>query len=305
MTNPSLALRVLLGHLLTKLRIASWKRARCGLGRRTAEASGRFLRCAIIAVSLASAVHAADAVRQQQVEILNQALRTFDQAVELRPRQPEESRKIFADAAARFQTLVDGGVRNGRLYYDLGNAYLQAGRLGEAIVNYRRAERLIPGDSRLQENLRFARSLCQTQIPVSGQRAFIHTLFFWHHDTPLRSRMIAALLTYAIFWFALIGWIYRKRAAWWYVLAPALVVWVAAGTSAFIELYHPPAPAGVVVADNVAVQKGNGEGFELQFQEKLHPGVEFTLLERRGDWLNIELGDGKSGWVRAIDAELI
>ncbi len=245
---------------------------------------------------------AAPLTRQQQVEILNLALRAFDHAVEVRPRQPDEAREFFAQAAARFQLLVDAGVHNGRLYYNLGNACLQAGRLGEAIFNYRRAERLIPNDPRLAENLRYARSLCRSQIPVSGERAFWHTLFFWHHDTPLPWRVAAALLAYVIFWTGLIGWIGWRRRGWWYLLIPSLILCLTAGASACLDLYRPPAPVGVIVADNVTVRKGNGEGFEPQFQEKLHDGVEFTVLERRGDWLNIELRDGKTGWIRSGDA---
>jgi hypothetical protein len=247
----------------------------------------------------------ADLTRQQQVEVLNQGLRTFDHGVELRAKQPAEARVAFAEAAAKFQVLVDAGVRNGRLFYDLGNAYLQAGRLGEAIVNYRRAERLTPGDARLAENLRYARTLCQDQIPISGQRAFWKTLFFWHYTTALRGRIITAMLFYELFWLGLIGWIVWRRPGWWYLLAPCLALWLTTGISATIDLYHPPPLAGVIVVDDVTVHKGNGEGFEPQFREKLHAGVEFTTLERRGDWLNIELGDGKTGWIRRADAELL
>ena len=69
------------------------------------------------------------------------------------------------------QGLIDDGVDNGKLYYNLGNAQLQIGDLGQAIVSYRRAERLIPNDSNLRENLRFARSLCRNQIPTATGRA--------------------------------------------------------------------------------------------------------------------------------------
>ena len=46
-------------------------------------------------------------------------------------------------------------VVNGALLYNLGNARLQAGDVGKAIVSYRRAERLIPGDERLELNHTF------------------------------------------------------------------------------------------------------------------------------------------------------
>src|SRR5687767_5401361 len=93
---------------------------------------------AFILLASAQVSLAAELTRQQQVEVLNQALRAFDRGVELKPKQPDEAQTFFAEAAVKFEVLVDAGVRNGRLYYDLGNAYLQAGRIGQAIVNYRR-----------------------------------------------------------------------------------------------------------------------------------------------------------------------
>jgi len=62
---------------------------------------------------------------------------------------------------------------------------------------------------------------------------------------------------------------------------------------------------GVVVADEVVVRKGNGDGFEPQFEQSIGEGVEFELLERRGDWLRVRLPDGQEGWIRAREAELI
>jgi tetratricopeptide (TPR) repeat protein len=243
--------------------------------------------------------------RQQQVEVLNQALRAFDRGVELRAAKSDEAREQFAEAAVKFQMLVDAGIRNGRLYYDLANAHLLADHLGEAIANYRRAERLIPSDPRLQENLRYARTLCRNQIPLSGEQTFWKTLLFWHYRSALRSRIVTALVAYVLFWMALVGWVYWRRNGWWFLLAACLAVWLAAGASSLIELYHPPPRAGVIVAENTIVRKGNGEGFEPQFREPLHPGVEFTVREQRDDWVQIELNDGKSGWIQISDADLL
>ena len=59
------------------------------------------------------------------------------------------------------------------------------------------------------------------------------------------------------------------------------------------------------MADEVIVRKGNSTSYEPQFNQPLYEGVEFTLIERRGDWLRIELPDGNSGWISADQAELI
>lgn len=243
---------------------------------------------------------------QGQIEILNEALRAFDTGAALRQSNPTEASKAFQTSANRFQVLVDTGLRNGKLFYDLGNAYLESGQLGRAILNYRRAQDFIPDDARLVANLRYARSLCRNQLPESGGQAFLHTLFFWHYGTSLPGRVTAGLALWVAFWGMLTLRLFLPRFRWNYAAVPVLIlcltltVSVAAGLKARANYQ-----SGVILSDNVMVRKGNGEGFEPQFKEKLHEGVEFDVLEKRSDWLLIELPDGKSGWIKSRDAEII
>lgn len=260
----------------------------------------------VASVRAQSAADVRELSLQSQLEILNEALKAFDTGSALRQSNPTEAGKLFRTAAGRFQTLVDAGLRNGRLYYNLANAYLECGQLGRAILNYRRAQEFIPEDARLVANLRYARSLRRNQLPESGEQAFLQTLFFWHYGTSLRGRAMVGLLVWVAFWGMLIARVYVPRFRWRYVLLPVLTVCVVLAASVSASLVAQSRHrAGVVVADNVTVRKGNGEGFEPQFKEQLHEGVEFDLIERRTDWLLIQLPDGKTGWIRSREAETV
>lgn len=243
---------------------------------------------------------------QQQVVVLNEGLQAFDQGVSLRQSNPTQAAKAFNEAAVKFQLLVDSGVRNGKLYYNLGNACLESGQIGKAILNYRRAQELIPDDPRLAANLRYARSLRRNQIAESGERAFLRTLFFWHFGTSLRSRFIVGLIVYLAFWGGLIARTFLPRFRWRYVLTPLLIACVMLGASVAVSMADRAARrTGVISVDNVIVRKGNGEGFEPQFKEQLHEGVEFDILEQRAEWLYLRLPDGKTGWIRGREAEAV
>ncbi len=86
----------------------------------------------------------------------------------------------------------------------------------------------------------------------------------------------------------------------------AAVGWIAVGVSVAAQLIgEHRTPEGVVVVDDVVVRKGNSEGFEPQFAESLHQGVEFRVVEERPGWLHIRLSNDKSGWIRTEQAELI
>ena len=60
----------------------------------------------------------------------------------------------YQKAIEGYLRLFDSGYVNGHLYYNLGNAYFRSGQLGRAILNYKRAELLIPRDADLNFNLR-------------------------------------------------------------------------------------------------------------------------------------------------------
>lgn len=261
---------------------------------------------AVLVAFLASPVFAMELTRDQQVQVLREAMAAFDRGAAVRENDSTEALKAFRESARMFEVLVESGVHNGRLYYNLGNAYLESGQLGRAIVSYRRALGLMPDDGRIEHNLRHARSLRRSQIGASGQKAFLHTFFFWHYRTALRTRYLLGLALYVAFWIMMLLRLFMPSMGWRYALVPILVLWVAMGTSVAVEtLVQQADREGVVLADDVIVRKGNGERFAPQFQQPLHEGLEFDVLEKRRDWLHIRLPDDKTGWIPAESAELI
>ena len=243
---------------------------------------------------------------QAQQADFEQALADFEHAQEILKDNPGSARALFQEAARRFETLAAAGIVNGRLEFNLGNAWLQAGDLGRAILHYRRAERLIPGDPRLQDNLKLARARRLNTIRPSNRSQVLKTIFFWHHELAAAQRLRLALVLFLCFWLLLTLRNFGARRG---LLVGTLVCILGAGLlggSAAVSCWEDrQAPEGVVLALDVGVQKGPGKGYQRQFEEPLQPGVEFTLRERRGSWWQIELADGNQGWIEAETAELI
>lgn len=242
----------------------------------------------------------------ERVAVLRDAVEAFDEGAAVGRMQPDRAVASFRAAAEGFEALVADGVVNGRLLYNLGNSYLQLGDIGKAILNYRRAERVMGGDPQLRHNLNYARSLRRNQIEDTGERAALHTVFFWHYETSVASRYAAAVGGYVLFWSLLLarGWV--KVASLRLAIAACGVLWLAAGTSVAIETAQSESiKEGVTTSSDIVVRKGNGEGYAPQFAESLHEGVEFRVIDERGGWFKIELPDGHSGWIRQAQAEII
>lgn len=70
-----------------------------------------------------------------------------------------------AEAVQIYTQLVAQGVRDGALFYNLGNAYFQQGDLRRAIVSYEQAAQLTPRDPDVRQNLALARGQAKVAAP--------------------------------------------------------------------------------------------------------------------------------------------
>lgn len=242
----------------------------------------------------------------EAVEVFQEANDLFRQANEATVDNPSEAYDLYRRAALRYERLIEEGeISNGRLYYNLGNAYFRMDDLGRAILSYRRAERLLPGDADLMQNLASARSRRLDRFELETGARALRTLFFWHYDLSFGFRRLLMALFSGAFW-ALAAWgVWRRSAPRGALFATGLLSLSLAVSLAVEANYAAAAEGGVVTAPETVARKGDGETYEPAFTEPLHAGAEFQLLERRPDWYRGELPDGRAFWVAARDAELV
>lgn len=240
-------------------------------------------------------------------DLLSQANALFREGNEVSLRDQNAARSLYRRAALRLERIVrEGGVRNGQLLYNLGNAYFQAGDIGRAILNYRRAELYIPGDANVEQNLSQARKSRQDTFEEKQQTKVLRTLLFWHYDLSLKTRSWLLAVFSGAFWIA--AAIKLRRSAW---IPAALLVVAGAigllflGSLAAEAIAGKNAQAGVILAEQVTARKGDGESYEPSFNEPLHAGAEFTVLDSRNDWRQIELPDGRQCWIPEKSAGLV
>jgi tetratricopeptide (TPR) repeat protein len=240
----------------------------------------------------------------QQLAQLEQANHAFEQAL-ISP-TPQEAQGYYWQAIAGYEQLITAGIHNAKLYYNLGNAYFRVHDLGHAILAYRRGLRLEPGNRRLQANLSYARSRRTDQIEATAQRTLLPQMFFWQDELSVPAQWTLALVGYGVLWGCALTYRYWRRTPLLWGMAGAAFGCLLFAASAWLIAYqHTSTHAGVLVIDDVAVRKGNGESYTLQLPQPLHAGTEFIVLEERGSWLSIQLDNGTSGWIRRDSASLL
>lgn len=205
--------------------------------------------------------------------------------------QAEDYEKAIQD----FETIAQSGVTNGRLFYNLGNAYLKNDQLGPAILWYERARKLIPDDPDLRFNLEHAHSLTKDAVDSDGS-PLVRIFFFWRYQLSPRSIRIAAIVCNGIFWVLLGAWLLMRRKglsrAAKVVALPALVFVITA-----IFNYHEAAnlQRAIVLPEQTAVRSGLTDDATQLFV--LHAGAKVSIVKARNDHFQIRFAADKIGWV--------
>lgn len=257
-------------------------------------------------LGVAGQAGAMELTADQKMTILREAEAAFNRGWQRLPDKPVAARLDFQEAARKYQLLADSGVSTGQLYYNLGNAYLQVEKVGKAIANYKRAGQLLGPNQQLEENLRYARSLCNGARGETDKNVSTF-LDGWNRHFPTSTKLWCGVGAWLIFWAAMIArLLLKKKIRWRYILACSAVVFaVMAGSVGYEVLTLAGQTQGVVTVSAAPVLRGNGEGFAKKFKEPLTEGREFKVMEQRGDWLHIKFDDDKTGWINAAKAEII
>ncbi len=211
------------------------------------------------------------------------------------------ARKDYPGAVRAYRQALAGGP-SADACYNLGNALFKSGRIGAAIVQYRRARALSPRDADIDRNLSFARGYRADKVlTVPGPVATALDATF--HLLSRREAALLAAVTFLLAALSLSAWIVRRGAA--FAVGAALFAalslfclvtrWVWAG-----EVSAQPA---VVIAPEVSALSGPGGEFKQILL--LHDGTEVRIRERRGGYLLVQLPGGSGGWIRPGSVERV
>jgi tetratricopeptide (TPR) repeat protein len=211
--------------------------------------------------------------------------------------------KAYPEAVAAFEKVLTTGIRNGKLFYNMGNACLKAGEIGPAILWYERALTLIPNDPDLQFNLTYARSLVKDEKEGEASPV-LEVLFFWKDLFRVGTLQWAGIVLNAAFW---LFWglyrLFRKgillHAAYGMMMLSVLVL----GTAGWRLYENTFRPQAVILPPSVAVRSGQAsESTELFV---LHAGTKVAVKKQGNGFLKIRFSEDKIGWIPESSAGII
>ena len=203
----------------------------------------------------------------------------------------------FGGAARLYRQLVEEGWKSAPLYFNLANACFKEGDLGRAILNYRKARNLSPGDPEINKNLHYARDSIRDDLAALRPGFYSRIKRSVVRFFPLRTWFILStvLYTLTVIW-VIFSLLIRPLSKF---LTPVLkgllpLVIISAVITALAYGYYR-APRGIILSSEVTARYGPAEEDAAAFQ--LHEGSEVRIARRENGWIQVILPDGKTGWI--------
>ncbi len=235
------------------------------------------------------------ALGQDQQELFRRANRFYEEGA-------------FDQALDGYREILSQGYESGPLYFNVGNCYYKLGQIGEAVLFYERARRLIAGDEDVQANLALANLRVVDKIPELPE--------FWPITVAsglinLLSRAVLLGLTFSLYFVFMTSIIVRSLARTGTVqslsgrsakLSGALLLLFGLLLMAQIRQAQEHSHAVIMIPTAHVMSAPGAEGVEVF---TLHEGTRVRIDQASGQWLEIVLSDGNVGWLKAETVEVI
>jgi tetratricopeptide (TPR) repeat protein len=184
--------------------------------------------------------------------------------------------------------------RDSRLFFNLGNAYFKSGRVGKAVVNYRRARLLSPRDPDIRANLDFTRSYRADKVETRTNpliAILTHLLQFFSVREAFLSASILFFLGFVLLSAAVVR---RQRWLGYAALGIFLIFLYFFFSWGAWRTVLGGRGAAVVVPETTAY---SGPGHEYREVLKVHDGLEVRIKDERRGFALVQIPGGLGGWV--------
>lgn len=217
--------------------------------------------------------------------------------------------------SAHYQTTIDAyeqiaakyGV-NPDLYYNLGNAYYKQKHFAKAILNYERCLLFDPSNDDAEANLEMARLQCVDKIES------IPPVIFVQWNNAIRDWMSCdawgqlTIVFFIVFIVCLFGYFFLRvtavRKVGFYGAIIALLLTVVSYSYALAQQERlEKRDYAIVMQPTVTVRSSPAETGTQLFT--IHEGLKVRIRSSLSGWTEVELSDGKVGWMPSASIEII
>lgn len=211
----------------------------------------------------------------------------------------------YSEAIAIYTELIESGIENENLYYNLGNSAYKLNQIGLSIWAYEKALKLKPTDKDIKHNLQLANLKIKDRV-VESPKFFIVE---WLSSLSLvlssnRWAMISLLsLFFAIisllFYLFSTKLLFRKSGFYKFIL----FIFIAIISFIFTKVTAKQPLKAIVFAYSVTAKSEPSQASSDLFI--IHEGIKVTVVDEDENWMQIELPNEMKGWIKKSDLRLL
>jgi len=206
----------------------------------------------------------------------------------------------YDSAQVYYTKILDGGITNAAVYYNLGNCYYRLSKPGMARLCYEKAAALSPADADIQANIRFIKTvIVDRSEDAAAESDFLTAVLYGIHTLlPLQTQLAAfcALLLALSIFGAMMLFKHGLARLWLgYVAALCTLLILIVGISAGYKIYALESKQYAIILTESLDAKNQPMGDQTLFT--VHEGTKTQIRKTMGEWSLISLSNGVSGWV--------
>ncbi|KAA3599280.1 MAG: tetratricopeptide repeat protein [Calditrichaeota bacterium] len=201
----------------------------------------------------------------------------------------------FEDALGNYLKISNSEVESFELFYNIGNCYYRLNQIGNAIRFYEKAKNINPEDENLLYNLKLANNLTIDKIELPEPDSFtkfVNSSLQFFTVSELAYIFVGLTWVFAIF---LVLFIFKRNKLFLYISLAFLGFVVLEGIFFNYKYSLDTIPYGVVVGYEANAYSSPNKDSQVVFS--IHEGTKAQILRKTGEFLEVRLIDGKTGWV--------
>ena len=214
----------------------------------------------------------------------------------------EYANKNYSAAISLYDSILTKELESSELYYNLGNCHYKAQDWANAIWHYEKSLKLEKNDKTIQ-NLELA------NLKIIDRIEDIPQLFYkkwWSSFISIFNTFSWQLISILIIWFALTIKIlsqftnYKKEHFLSILYSLALISVFATYSSYQGNITKKEA---IIFTSSVVVNSAPTTNSTNLFS--LHSGSKIEILDTIGEWINIKIANGSSGWIKESGCKVL
>lgn len=212
-------------------------------------------------------------------------------------------------AAQAWASISAAGCESAEVWYNEGNAWFKSNEYARAVLCYERALKIDPSYSDARFNLEFARTQLQDRIDEIPEFIFKTWLRRMCYAASSNVWAVLALIFFAAalalaLLFLLSSGTGKRKTGFFGGIAAMILCLSCLGFARWQLSDYLKADSAIVMRPVSSVKSSPASGSATDLFV-LHEGTKVRILDDVGEWKNISLPDGRQGWIRSSDIEVI